>query len=434
VNEARDRADRAAAEVVSLAAEKLVGGGRAIAHHDGATWMVDGALPGERVRAEVTKRRAGIVEARTLEVLSEPHPARSQDPCPQTAVCGGCDWPHVDPSRGAELKVAAAAEAARTIPELAALIAAASIRQSADGYRLRARLHWDPDRRLLGFYEHRSHRVASIDSCRILTPRFMQTLPVLTAVLSDRCPEAVDLEWLEGTDLDDSVAALRPARGGPAVVDRDWVPRASEMGSSVAGFHILSKSGRRQTGWGATEVRIELPIPLDVPIGTFFQGNRHLILPLFERVAEIVGTDPSPVFDLHAGVGYLAAAARFAGERELTLVETNRDAALAARLNLPGSRVVIGSTAEAFVAGSGDLEEDAIVITDPPRTGLSRDLRNGLARWLPKRILMLGCDPATWARDAGFLGDNGYQPQVVELFDLFPSTHHVEILALLERA
>jgi tRNA/tmRNA/rRNA uracil-C5-methylase (TrmA/RlmC/RlmD family) len=206
------------------------------------------------------------------------------------------------------------------------------------------------------------------------------------------------------------------------------------MGSSVAGFYILSKSGLRQTGWGAAMVRIELPIPLDVPIGTFFQGNRHLILPLFERVAEIVGADPSPVFDLHAGVGYLAAAARFAGERKLTLVETNRDAALAARLNLPGSRVVIGSTAEAFVGRAGRLPADALVITDPPRTGLSKDLRIGLARWLPKRILMLGCDPATWARDAGFLGDHGYQPHVVELFDLFPSTHHVEILALLERA
>ena len=63
-----------------------------------------------------------------------------------------------------------------------------------------------------------------------------------------------------------------------------------------------------------------------------------------------------------------------------------------------------------------------------------KDLRRHLARWRPERILMLGCDPATWARDAGFLGEHGYHPRVVEIFDLFPSTHHLEILAMMERA
>jgi tRNA/tmRNA/rRNA uracil-C5-methylase (TrmA/RlmC/RlmD family) len=184
-------------------------------------------------------------------------------------------------------------------------------------------------------------------------------------------------------------------------------------------------------GWGATEVRIALPIPLIVPIGSFFQGNRFLIDPLFRRVAELIGGDPTPVFDLHAGVGFLAAAARFAAERDLTLVEPYREAAMAAGRNLPGAQVVV-NTAEAFVTDAGDLPVDSLVITDPPRAGLSKDLRVRLARWKPQRILMLGCDPATWARDAGFLSDHGYRPEVVEIFDLFPSTHHVEILALLE--
>jgi 23S rRNA (uracil1939-C5)-methyltransferase len=431
---ANDGGDAPADPSVSLSAEKLIGGGRAIAHHDGATWMVAGALPGEEVRAEATKRRAGIIEARTLEVLSEPHPARLQDPCPQAGVCGGCDWPHVDPTDGADLKAAAAAEAARAFPDLAALIASAPIHRSEGGYRLRARLHWDAGQRRLGFYEHRSRRVASLDSCRILSPRLMRALPRLTDALSKSCTQHVDLEWLEGTEANDTAAALRQAKGGPKTFNPAWVPGPDEMGSVVSGFHALSKSGRPHSGWGAAEVRIDLPIPLEVPIGSFFQGNRHLIGPLFRRVAELVGGDPAPVFDLHAGVGYLAAAARFAAERDLTLVEPYREAALAAGRNLPGARVIVGATAEAFVADAGDLPPEALVITDPPRTGISKDLRNHLARWRPQRILMLGCDPATWARDAGFLCENGYQPNVVEIFDLFPSTHHLEILALMERA
>jgi 23S rRNA (uracil1939-C5)-methyltransferase len=429
-----DEAEMPVKPAVSLVAEKLVGGGRAIAHHDGATWMVVGALPGECVRAEVTRRRAGIVEARTVAVISEPHPARLEDPCPQSGICGGCDWPHVDLTDGAEVKVAAAAEAARAFPDLAARITSAPIHRSENGYRLRARLHWDAGRKRLGFYEHRSRRVVSIDSCRILSPRLMQALPQLTNALSDRCVEHVDVEWIEGSEATHTVAALTPAKGGPKEIDREWVPGPDDVGSVLSGFHFLSRKGRLHPVWGATEVRIDLPIPLDVPIGAFFQGNRHLIGPLFERVAELIDGDAAPVFDLHAGVGYLAAAARSAGVQDLTLVEPHRDAALAARRNLPGAKVVVGSTAEAFVAGAGGLPAEALVITDPPRTGLSKDLRRDLVRWLPERILMLGCDPATWARDAGFLGEHGYQPNVVEIFDLFPSTHHLEILALLERA
>jgi tRNA/tmRNA/rRNA uracil-C5-methylase (TrmA/RlmC/RlmD family) len=411
----------------------LIGGGRAIAHHDGSTWMIEGALPGERVRALPVRRRAGIVEARAVAVESNAHPARLAAPCPQAAVCGGCDWPHVDPAGGAQLKAAAASEAARGYPKLAELIASAPIRESADAYRLRARLHWDPERQRLGFYEHRSRAVAPIESCRVLSRSCMETLPLLVSSLARSCPKHVDLEWLEGTHDGDNVAALRPAKGGTAEIDPGWVPATTRIGSALRGFHCLLKSGRRQSGWGAREVGIDLPIPLSVPIGSFFQGNRHLILSLFERVAELVGSEPAPVYDLHAGVGFLAAAARFAAERPLILVEPNGAAARAARRNLPGSQVAVGSTAEEFVAGQRPLERNAIVITDPPRAGLSKTLRKSLAEWLPQRILMLGCDPATWARDAGFLGDHGYETRVVELFDLFPSTHHVEILALLER-
>jgi 23S rRNA (uracil1939-C5)-methyltransferase len=418
----------------TLVAEKLSGGGRALAHHEGATWMVAGALPGERVRAEVTKRRAGIIEARALEVISEPHTARLRDPCPQSGVCGGCDWPHVDPTAGADLKAAAAAEAARAFPDLADRISSAPIHRSDNGYRLRARLHWDAGTKHLGFYEQRSRKVVSVSPCRILSPRLMDALQNLEGALSRTGAENTDVEWLEGTDSGEAVAALRPAKGGARIIDPEWVPAPGDVGSHLSGFHALSRGGRLQPAWGATEVTIDLPIHLTVPIGSFFQGNRHLIGPLFGRVSELVGGDPTPVFDLHAGVGYLAAAARHAGERELTLVEPNREAALAARRNLPGAKVVVGSTAEAFVAGAGDLQPDSLVITDPPRTGLSKALRRDLVRWRPKRVLMLGCDPATWARDAGVLCEDGYRPRVVEIFDLFPSTHHLEILALLERA
>ena len=88
----------------------------------------------------------------------------------------------------------------------------------------------------------------------------------------------------------------------------------------------------------------------------------------------------------------------------------------------------------AYVSASSGLPQQTLVITDPPRTGLHKTLLSEFAQWMPQRILMLGCDPATWARDAGFLCDHGYRATHLELFDLFPFTHHVEIVAMLEIA
>jgi tRNA/tmRNA/rRNA uracil-C5-methylase (TrmA/RlmC/RlmD family) len=175
-----------------------------------------------------------------------------------------------------------------------------------------------------------------------------------------------------------------------------------------------------------------LPRPLEVPIGAFFQGNRHLVPWLFDRIRELTGDEPVPTFDLHAGVGFLAAAAAHGVPRRLTLVEPFRPAARAAARNLPEATVAVGRTAEAWLARHHRLPHEALVLADPPRAGLSGPLRGRLAGWHPDRVLMLSCDPATWARDAAFLTSRGYVLAHVELVDLFPSTHHVEVVTVLE--
>ena len=139
------------------------------------------------------------------------------------------------------------------------------------------------------------------------------------------------------------------------------------------------------------------------------------------------------MFDLHAGVGYLAAAARKAAARPLTLVEHNRAAAEAARRNLPGAVVHAGRTAESWAESTDELPDDACVLLDPPRSGCDSALLRFLANRRPRKIVMLSCDPATWARDVSFLGGHGFPLGLVELIDLFPHTHHVEVLSVLER-
>lgn len=415
-----------------LLVEKIVGGGRALAHHDGETWLLKGALPGETVHAEVERRRAGIVEGNATTIIDGHHPSRDLEQCPHSGRCGGCDWPHVSPTSGAELKATAAAEAIRGAPELAARLRSATFRTSPPAYRLRARLHWDPANDRLGFYGSGSWRVVDIPSCRIVSSRLVRSLPTLGRTLQGKCPAPVDLEWLEDLAGAHAVAGLRPAARGPQRLEPAWLPDADNLDGVVDGFHLLSRSGERSLGWGATSVCMELPIPISVPIGSFFQVNRHLAGWLFDRVGEMIGPQPVATWDLHAGVGFLAAAAQHAAARRLQLVEPSEVSGRAARKNLPSARVASGWTAEAYLGQARDLPREALVLTDPPRAGMTPELRQQLADWHPDRILMLACDPATWGRDAQFLIGCGYRLTHIELVDLFPSTHHVEILAVLE--
>lgn len=416
------------AETTEIRAVKLIGGGRALAHAEGATWMIRGALPGERLRVAPTRRRARIIEADAVEVLDDPHPARLRLSCPHADGCGGCDWPEVDPHQGATLKLGVAAEAAGRFPEIADAIRRAPITDSPSGYRLRSRLHWDPSTRALGFYAPKSWTVSPIDQCGIISPTLAAQLPLLTEILINHSLMPVDLEILEGSDT--TVAALRPARRGPKNIPERCVPPAAEC-PGIDGFHRLTKSSQILPGWGREQVTMDLPIRLQVPIGSFFQGNRHLVPWLFNRIATLIGAGDAPVVDLHAGVGFLAAAARWAGHEDITAIEPHPPGAAAARLNLPGARVVTG-TAEMFLEENGDLPGNAVAVTDPPRTGLTPNLRRRLVEWRPRRIVMLGCDPATWSRDAAGLIDHGYTLEHLELVDLFPFTHHVEVLAVLE--
>lgn len=413
---------------IDMRAEKLIGGGRVLAHAEGTTWMVRGGLPGELLRVQPSRRRARIVEGEAVEVADDPHPARLERPCPHSAGCGGCDWPHVDPMAGAVLKREVAAEAAARFPELEDRIRTAPITPSPPSYRLRNRLHWDPRGSTLGFYAPRSWRVSPVGNCRIISERLATRLPALIRGLTGRCPAPVDVEILEGADS--IVAALRSAKGGPKTVAAHWIPARSEN-LGIDGFHRLTSSSRILAGWGPEEVGIDLPVRLEIPIGSFFQGNRHLVPWLFERVATLVGKGDEPIVDLHGGVGFLAAAARSAGREDITVVEPHRISSAAARRNLSGARVA-ASSAERFLEINSDLPSEAVAITDPPRSGMTSELRRRIRLWRPRRVLMLGCDPATWSRDAADLIDGGYVLTHLELVDLFPFTHHVEILAILE--
>lgn len=398
----------------------LAGGGAGVARHDGSTWFVRWALPGEVVEAVERRRRAGVVEAQAVQVLRA-SAWREPDPCPVAGECGGCDLAHVRPEAvPAVLRAVVQGALRHAVPAIASAVDGAPVVVSPPGWRLRARLHWDAPRACLGFLGPRSRRVVDIAPCRVLAPRLAAARNRLAGALASAGLPDGHVEWLEDVHGEHAVAGwLGP--GAP--------PRGPVEG--VDGWHPLARTGAvRAGGWGERAVTMRLPVPLAVPVGAFFQGNRHLLPRLWERAVGVVRElAVRRVVDVYGGVGFFAAAARHAGVQELTVVESQRHAARAAARNLPGANV-IERTAEAFLAapppGAGTL-----AFVDPPRGGLSRLARERLLAWRPRALLVLACDAAAGGRDLGALLTGGYTLAWMELWDMFAGSHHVELVALL---
>ncbi len=172
------------------------------------------------------------------------------------------------------------------------------------------------------------------------------------------------------------------------------------------------------------------PVVLRRHVHAFFQGNRHLLVPLVQHVVErtVPGQE---VVDLYAGVGLFSVAVAATQGIRVTAVEGDRHAAadLAANIQAAGtSAVAVHQSVEQFVAQARPTASSSsgTVIVDPPRTGMSREALDGLLRLRPARIAYVSCDVATLARDARRIVDAGYVVDRVDGFDLFPNTPHIE--------
>ncbi|MFP5226621.1 MAG: class I SAM-dependent RNA methyltransferase, partial [Acidobacteriota bacterium] len=163
-----------------------------------------------------------------------------------------------------------------------------------------------------------------------------------------------------------------------------------------------------------------------VSLGSFFQVNRFLI----DALARLVTADEAGAFawDLYAGVGLFSVPlARSFGE--VTALESSSSAVRDLRENLRGTKHrIVASDTSAFLRQARAKSQPApdLVVVDPPRAGLGREVTEALAKLRPRKITYVSCDPATLSRDLAALLQSGYRLREMHLLDLFPQTFHLE--------
>jgi 23S rRNA (uracil1939-C5)-methyltransferase len=396
-------------EPLDLVATAMAAGGAAIARDAGGRIVfVEGALPGERVRAEVVTSKKDFARAVALDVL-EASPDRIAPPCAaRVAGCGGCSWQHVRPDAQTRLKADIVADALRRIgrfPDAAASVAIRPLPPGGRPVRTTARLGVDPSGRA-GQRRHQGHEVVATDACLAAHPRLEEL------IVGGRFAGADEVTLRVGVASDERAVLVTPAEVAIAVPDDVRVGEGAVVHESVAGAWLqVSISSFFQSGPLAAEA---LVAAVDDAIGNALPGGGHLV-------------------DAYAGVGLFGATVGRAHHARITSIETDGPAIDDARVNLADlDATVVQGEVGRWQPSAGDAPVD-VVVADPARSGLGRPGVAALLAAAAPRLVLVSCDPASLARDARLLVDGGYDLASVELVDAFPDTFHVEAVTRFDR-
>lgn len=437
-------------------------GGAGLARVGGVVTLVEGALPGDLVRVRVTDVSPRLVRG-VLEEVVRPGEARRPDAevCPRArdASCGGCDWPAARLDHHRALKTSLVLDAFRRLAGLRPEdLPEPGWHGSARNYRLRNRLHLARDGRL-GFFAPRSNVVSNLEVCEIVSKALLARLPAIREHLSALGPAEGELWTLEDTEGKTLLGELRLDEGQDLKISLKGEEKERAGRGPFDGFRIVDAGGRVVGSDGPSELTLVAGgASFEVGVSSFFQGNLFLLDAFLEEIRTALRAVPRKeegdgegrplgFLDLYAGVGFMtrplleiAAAQGAAGcAVEVTAVEIDKTSSHSLSKNIQswhGERLplarAVRATAESYLSSQKSPLSLSLLLADPPRAGLSPEVRAGILRLAPAHVLMVSCDPPTLARDLAALNAR-YTIERLTLLDLFPQTHHVETIALLAR-
>ncbi len=430
--------------------------GQGIAHIDGCAVFIPNAIAGERVKVRIEVARKNWAAGKLVEIL-EKSPHRVNRACPVAKLCGGCDFWHMDYAEETRLKAdrvktclnRLAGEGLEEVPILAA--------PTCQGYRNKAQypIAQKKGRAYAGFFRAGTHEVVENDRCLILP----EETDRLKAIVMDYVNQ-FKVSVYDETAHTGLLRHIYVRRGAVSrqilvclVINGRAIPKPEALIrrlQAVPGFATLVLSLNTKKGnavLGEEFVTLYGPgwiedalcgLTFRLSPRSFYQVNHHQAQRLYEaaiRRARITKSDT--VLDLYCGVGTITLCmAKAAGK--VIGVEVIPQAVDDARDNARRNGI---ENAEFFCGDAGqaalELEKQGIqadvVVVDPPRKGLNADAIEALARFAPRRIVYVSCDPATLARDVALLKAKGYTLHDALAADLFPRCSHVETVVLLSK-
>ena len=375
-------------DILEVEITAIAHGGHCIARHDGRVIFVRHAIPGEKVRIEITNVTSKFARADAIEVLiasADRIAPRCEYAHPKG--CGGCDFQHVSHARQRTLKSEIVQEQFHRIAKMDLKVEVEEV-LPIEHWRTRVAFSVTQDR-LAAFHSSRSDNLITISNCQI----------------SDK---AIDIAAINKSRL--------PSKGRVnAVIDQSGAMEVIVEGRESRALISYEVLGRKHL----------------VDPASFWQS--HIKAP--ELLAGIVrdwcqARTGDHIFDLYGGVGLFTGALldQVGNTGRITLIESDARAITDARRNFASDSIVEIVESQVERAISKYARAD-IVVVDPPRAGVGSKTLQRILALQPRTLVYVSCDPATLARDTRVALDNGYRLDQIRALDLFPMTHHIECVA-----
>ncbi|MDR2895745.1 MAG: TRAM domain-containing protein [Propionibacteriaceae bacterium] len=408
----RQSPEAVAGPVFEMTVDNVAHGGYVVGRHLGQVVFVRGALPGERIRVQVTGRRSRLLYGQTVEVL-DPSVDRVEHPWP-TAVqqdVGGMDLGHMSLSASRAWK-------AKVISEQMARLAHVDWQgevQSAPGDDQRGGLGWRSRMRLrvdsqgrIGMTAARSHRFVATPSL----PMADQAIGQWLAGVGGRLPPLAD----------QTITVVHPSAGRwdepPTDSDTAW-PKDKVVVIGAGGHCDVRELVRNDFGhW-----------QYGVAADGFWQVHAAAPALLTQAVWAALDKVDGPVWDLYAGAGLFTKVLAQYFQRPILAVEASPSGVKWLRRNTADLDVTVLGEDVTKALVQMAVKPGGLMVADPPRNGIGRMGVTAIIDHQPARIIYVACDPAALARDTNWLMAAGYRLSQLQAFDLFPLTHHVECLA-----
>lgn len=419
--------------------------GQGVVSVDGKRVFIDGAIDGEAVSFRRLRAHRNYDEAELL-AIDAPAAQRVEPACGYFGTCGGCSLQHLSPAAQLALKERTLVESLRRIGQVTPDRLMPAVTGPAWGYRRRARLgarYVDGKGRVLvGFSERHGSWVTDMRHCEVLHPALAalvgpladligglsirQRIPQVEAVVADNAtalvfrvlepPGPADLEALRAFRQRHGLRLLLQTGGPDSLQPLDMEQDGGDL------WYGIADSGLRM-GFGPTD---------------FIQVNSAINDSMIRLAVELLAPGPGMrLLDLYCGIGnFTLPLAQRAGavlgvEGAAPMVTRARDNARQNGIGNATFALADLSTADGAIPWAGQAFDAALL--DPPRAGAAAIIEP-LARTGVRRILYVSCHPGTLARDAGTLvHGHGYRLAAAGILDMFPSTSHVESVALFER-
>jgi 23S rRNA (uracil1939-C5)-methyltransferase len=431
----------------------LLANGQAVGRAGGVVIFCFGPLPEERARVRITSIKPKYAIATMLALLST-SAQRAVPFCSVFGACGGCQVQHLGYPAQLTWKADMVRSALRRIGGFSDVEVRETIGMTHPrNYRNKMSLvvdHQTPTP-TIGFYQQRSHDIVPIDSCPIVAPQLSDYISRLNRArqvseTADLMQAARHVVLRSARATGQAVATVTTAQNSPEV-ERGaeallrMLPGTVGLTNSYDLNSANAIMGRRHKLLaGRAEIEETIAgVRYRVSASSFFQVNVEIVSRIFEFMSGGL-EHPRRIVDLYCGAGTFSLFFAKNG-CEVYGIEENSQAILEAE----GNATLNGLTNWVrFRAGRvedivrmdetrGAMHNADIIFLDPPRKGSDEVTLGAIAAAGAPYIWYLSCDPATLARDLKFLAANGYRLGIVQPFDMFPQTGHVETLVTLYR-